>query len=111
MEVISKSHPVIAAAIENHHPQVYLEVGLANALHFAKVKAPKKIGVDIARPANINRLVNSNVLFFQMDSIAFMKEHYRLLYDIDMAFVDGLHDYHQVYQECMLLMTHIKRKR
>jgi hypothetical protein len=66
-----------------------------------------KIGVDIVRPVIMDSIVNDNVRFFQMDSLAFLTRHEDLLSDVDMAFIDGLHEYHQVYVECMRLIRSI----
>jgi hypothetical protein len=102
-------HPLITETIERYHFQRYLEIGLADARHFKGIRAPYKIGVDPVKPKIIDSITNDKVRYFQMDSLEFLSQYVDLLYDIDVAFIDGLHEYHQVFQESTLLMKHIKR--
>ncbi|GHU76279.1 hypothetical protein AGMMS49992_21660 [Clostridia bacterium] len=101
-------HIVLEIAIKKHNPQKYMEIGLDDAKHFASVPVRHKIGIDPVKPAIMDSLVNDNVQFFQMDSVKFLCEYPDLVSDVDMVFIDGLHEYHQVYNEVMLLMQLLK---
>ncbi|MDR1600518.1 MAG: hypothetical protein LBS11_11735 [Oscillospiraceae bacterium] len=102
-------YPLIAQAIGRNRPQKYLEIGLADASHFAGVHAPHKIGVDPVKPAVMDALmVDEGVLFFQMDAMEFLESYGELLDGLDMAFVNGLRMHHDAYKAIMTVMKSLK---
>jgi hypothetical protein len=89
--------------------QKYLEIGLGkNCDNFKRINAETKIGIDPYRPDNINDLLNETVLYYEMASEVFLDEHQDVLNGVDIVFIDGLHEYGQVYKECISVMQHLK---
>ncbi len=100
----------IQKIINKKNARTYLEIGCNAGEWFLKIKAPKKIGVDIKlhmpggrqmvkecfkNPSNIfNR-------YYEMSSDVFFATHSGLFEKrkIDVAFVDGLHEYKQVVRD------------
>ena len=98
--------------------KTYLEIGIAEGRNFVKVKAKNKIGVDpkiippkVRRKIKINRLIGKNIKYFQMKSNDFFKNEAEKLFKknkSDVAFIDGLHEYHQVLRDvenCLKYLT------
>lgn len=94
--------------------QVYLEIGVEEGIMFYRAKAPKKIAVDpkflFSGRSRLrkNRLVNTlfygnHEYFFEETSNDFFS-HHKQLFDknkVDVALIDGLHTYAQVYLDIM----------
>ena len=62
------------------------------------------MGVDPYKPDNIDSIVCKSITYYEMTSNKFLIENFNVLNDTDIAFIDGLHEYKQVYLECMCLM-------
>ena len=101
---------VIQNIIDTINAKVYLEIGVEEGITFYKSKAKKKIAVDpqflFAGRSKLrkNRLVNTlfygnHEYFFEETSNDFFNNHKHLFTNekVDVALIDGLHTYAQVY--------------
>lgn len=94
----------------------YLEIGVERGDSFFQIKAPRKIGVDIkfriirscisGRKKILKKYLQnlkSNIFnrYYQMSSDYFFRKHSKLFKKrkIDIAFIDGLHEYNQVIRD------------
>ena len=72
----------------------YLEIGCDDDFLFSKVKINEKIGVD---PVSGGNFKGTSDKFFQQNSVFF-----------DCIFIDGLHEYNQVYKDIMNSINYLK---
>ncbi len=90
------------AAIEGG---LYLEIGVRNAACFRQIRAPRKIGIDPA-PISSDYKLASGESFHQMTSDRFFAEQAGLALNgrrIDVALVDGLHEFSQALRDVLHL--------
>ncbi len=105
---------VIQDIVDAVQTKVYLEIGVEEGVVFYRVKAPKKIAVDPQflfqgrSKLRKNRLVNSlfygnHEYFYEQTSNDFFKHHKQQFTTekVDVALIDGLHTYAQVYIDIM----------
>jgi len=102
-------YELIQHYIDEYEYKKYLEIGLGpDCYNFKQINVSLKIGVDPYRSHAIDSIVNESVLYYEMDSNTFLSKHQDVLKDVDIVFIDGLHEYHQVYHECTTLMQYMK---
>lgn len=100
----------IQRLIDKYGYKKYLEIGLGkNCDNFKRIQVEAKIGVDPFKPVNIDGLINEKVNYYEMDSDTFLSEHTYALSDVDLIFIDGLHEYSQVYRECITVLQYLKK--
>jgi hypothetical protein len=85
-------------------PQTYLEIGVKRGLSLGLSQAPHTIGIDPKPHADANALLNRpGVALYTLTSDAFFAEHSRESVlqgaTIDLAFIDGLHQFDQVVRD------------
>lgn len=101
----------INRAIRAIKAKTYIEIGVQDARCFRQINAPKKIGID-PRPLPCDYLLKSNETFYQLAS----DEFFSLvdgLYDemiVDVAFIDGLHEFTQVLRDLANINRFISEK-
>lgn len=102
---------VIQKLIDKKNGRTYLEVGVCSGGTFLQIRIPRKIGIDIkfsfsGKKSILKRYFKnfkSNIFnkYYQMKSDDFFIKHNRLFKNskIDIAFIDGLHEYNQVIRD------------
>ena len=91
---------VIQKILDKYTNPTYLEIGVANGRSFLYIDSAKKIGVDpIKIPDKIKKVINNNTTYFQMTSDEFFKSDILKSKKIQVAFIDGLHEYKQVIRD------------
>lgn len=101
---------IIQQSIDHLGARTYLEIGVASAATFLAVNAYHKIGVDPKNPARALRdsLLPGAIENFQMTSDAFFAEIAACLFaerSIDVAFIDGLHEWRQAVRDVENTLT------
>jgi len=107
---------VIQKIINKKTAKTYLEIGVCSGACFFKIRAPRKIGVDIkfclpGRRQMIKEysknLSNIHNKYYEMSSDDFFATHKGLFKKkkIDVAFIDGLHEYKQVIRDVNNCLT------
>jgi len=89
----------INRAIVAINAQTYLEIGVRNGDGFHQIKAPRKIGVD---PFRQNFIEQDNEIYFELNSDDFFAKEAAKLFNndkIDVALVDGLHEFQQALKD------------
>ena len=92
-------------AIRATNAQTYLEIGIRDGACFVQIHAPFKIGVDPA-PAGFGDDLKPGEHFFKVTSDAFFSDHAAKILNgqlIDVAFVDGLHEFQQSLRDILNL--------
>jgi len=92
---------IILPIINSLHPDVYLELGIQFNQTISKVKAKRKIGVDLKRPTNCNyefHHMSTNEYFRKLD-----------IPDIDVCFIDADHAFEQVLEDYNNVLPYIKK--
>lgn len=91
--------------------KTYLEIGVASGNCFLRISAPRKIAVDVKFCFSEKRKIarhylsnfKSNIFnrYYQMESDEFFHKYSKLFKKnrIDIAFIDGLHEYNQVIRD------------
>ncbi len=80
---------------------MYLEIGVREGVSFRRVRASKKVGVDVCRTESMKTL-GSNEAFYELPSDRFfasIAEGLITIAPVDVALVDGLHTYEQAYRD------------
>jgi len=94
---------VIQQAVDVLQAATYLEIGVATAKTFMAINAPRKIGVEPRKPnPDLVPLIDrASVCNFQLKSDDFFATEPGLFAEqpIDVAFVDGLHDWQQAVRD------------
>ncbi|NQT76346.1 MAG: class I SAM-dependent methyltransferase [Bacteroidetes bacterium] len=98
---------IIQQLINTIAAKTYLEIGVRNANIIHRIQAPDKIGVDPAISFSKKMLIKKRLglLDFKMievESDVFFSQYANTLFDsqgIDVAFVDGLHEYQQAFRD------------
>ena len=85
---------LIQKIIDKKNFNSYLEIGCDDNFLFSKVKVKEKIGVD---PVSGGNFKGTSDLFFKQN------KHY-----FDCIFIDGLHEYDQVYKDIMNSIKFLK---
>lgn len=95
---------IIKSILDKIKGKTYLEIGVASGDCFLNINnAENKIGVDPA-PIHDNikgTLIENKVMYYQNTSDEFFNNHSHILdiTGIDVAFIDGLHEYGQVLKD------------
>lgn len=88
--------------------RIYLEIGVRNGNSFHKIAAPQKIGVD---PDGTGfRSLFPGEFFYEQESDMFFETHAASLFKqhkIDIALVDGLHEFKQVLRDVLNIEQYI----
>jgi hypothetical protein len=95
----------INRAITSVNGEVYVEIGVRDAACFRQIKVPRKIGID-PDPISSNYKLGMGESFFQMTSDAFFANQADLVLGgqrIDVALVDGLHEFSQALRDVLHL--------
>jgi len=84
--------------------KTYLEIGVNKGTTFEKIEVKNKIGVDPIIPAaeRVKNILNKNIKYFQKTSNEFFSSKDKEIFKnnkIDVAFIDGLHEYKQVIRD------------
>ncbi len=111
---------ILQKLINKNQGKVYLEIGLRNGKNFLKIRAKKKIGIDpyyklskstvlkyyIAIPANFSNK------YFATTSDSFFENNAEFLSrnKIDVAFIDGFHEYEQSLKDVNNVLKHLSEK-
>ena len=94
---------IIQTVIAKKKAQIYLEIGVDQGKVFEIIHGPFKIGVDpIAAAPKVLSVLDKNSIYIQKTSDDFFEQNAKkLLGDkkIDVAFIDGLHEYQQVQRD------------
>ena len=109
---------LIQKVLDNINAKVYVEIGVAYAENFNKIHCSNKIGIDPSpAPNSIKRipvwksfLSNTSVKYYPTTSDIFFerKNYLFILNKIDVAFIDGLHQYKQVIRDVHNCLKHLK---
>ena len=95
---------IIQNIIDALQTRTYLEIGVEQGACFCHIQAETKIGIDPIPPT---KEVQAAGVYFQMSSDEFFASHAEGLH-INVAFVDGLHEYRQVLRDvdnCLRLLS------
>lgn len=88
----------------------YIEIGVRRGLNFRQIKCSRRIAVDPMRYPEFVRL-HPNELFYEKGSDQFFAEDAKDLFQdgkIDVAFVDGLHEFRQACTDVLNIERHIQ---
>jgi len=106
-----KRYHVIQAAIDRLRARTYLEIGVSRGTTFERIDVAVKIGVDPIEPSEkvLRVLAGGNARYFQMTSDEFF-QHHGDKFDggVDLAFVDGLHNYAQSLRDVENCLRHLR---
>jgi len=97
----------INRAIKATGAQTYLEIGVRNGDGFHQIKAPRKIGVD---PDRQNYTEKYNEIYYEQKSDDFFAQEADILFTnnkIDIALVDGLHEFQQALKDIINIFKYI----
>jgi len=111
-----KRYHVIQAAIDRLRARTYLEIGVSRGTTFEKIEVPMKIGVDPIDPSEkvLRVLARGSARYFQMTSDEFFQHQADVLDGdkleggVDLAFVDGLHNYAQSLRDVENCLRYLK---
>ncbi len=102
---------IIQRAIDRLGARTYLEIGVADARTFLAINAPRKIGVDPKKPCPqlFEVANNATIRSFQLTSDEFFLKAGSLFAEnrIDVAFVDGLHEWRQAARDVENCLRHL----
>jgi len=102
---------VIQQAVDLLQATTYLEIGVATARTFMAVNAVRKIGVEPRKPNPdlVPLIDNASVYNFQLKSDDFFAAESGLIAEqpVDVAFVDGLHDWQQAVRDVENCLDHL----
>lgn len=90
----------------------YLEIGVRDGSCFRSIRAPLRIGVDPFRSPEMQTLQGGEE-FYQLESDQFFAQHARRVlreHSVQVALVDGLHEFHQALRDIFNLMPYMDRK-
>lgn len=92
----------IQKIIESIKAKNYLEIGVAEGENFKKISCDYKIGIEpVPSPGNFENNQDKIKYFFTTSDIFFANHDIKkiLTNGIDVAFIDGLHEYNQVVRD------------
>lgn len=98
----------INRALRSLNGRTYLEIGVRNGECFRQIIAPCKIGVDPDRQDFGKELPNES--FYENESDEFFAQHADHLFtkqNIDVALVDGLHEFRQALRDVLNVERYI----
>ena len=110
---------VIQKLIDAKRAKTYLEIGVEYQACFLQIKAPRKIAVDpklifwdkktMAKRYLKNLWSNIFNKYYEMTSDDFFRTQHQLFgkRKIDVAFIDGLHEYNQVIRDVNNCLDHL----
>lgn len=104
---------VIQKILDKIKGNVYLEIGVEQGVCFLKINSEIKIGVDpLPLLEDIKASLNKNSKYFEMSSDEFFNNHKDIFeeYKIDVAFVDGLHEYKQSLKDVENCLKYLSKK-
>lgn len=94
---------IVQKALDKTDGKIYLEIGAANGETLGSIKAKTRIGIDFLPPfENVSKILGQDTEYFQMTSDDFFKNEADKRFSkdkIDVAFIDGLHEYKQVLKD------------
>jgi hypothetical protein len=95
----------INRALRSLEGQIYVEIGINRGNCFKQISAPRKIGIDPA-PKDFGTDLAPGELFFKTTSDTFFADHSKEALGsekVDVAFVDGLHEFPQALRDVLNL--------
>lgn len=110
---------IIQKLIDAKRAKTYLEIGVEYGACFLQINAPRKIAVDPKfifwdKKTMAKNYLNhfwSNIFnsYYQMKSDVFFRTQHQVFRKrrIDIAFVDGLHEYRQVMRDVNNCLNHL----
>lgn len=102
---------VVQWCVDDLKATTYLEIGVSDGECFCAVSAPIKIGVDpiAPSPAVLEETRQSGVTYCALPSDEFFRGPARglLTAGVDVAFIDGLHTWHQAYRDCRNVLRYL----
>ncbi len=94
---------ILQSIVAKKRAKTYLEIGVDQGKVFEIIHGPFKVGVDPVAPAKkVKAVLNSNTQYYQKTSDAFFENDAAKVFanrKIDVAFIDGLHEYKQVLKD------------
>lgn len=102
----------IKRALRKLEAHAYLEIGISSGECFTCIDAPRKIAIDRA-PWKFGHELLPNESFFKMTSDDFFANHAEqvLLHQrVDVALVDGLHEFSQALRDVLNIEKHMSRR-
>jgi hypothetical protein len=102
-------YDIIQKFINENKYKKYLEIGLGKeCTNFEKIVNVNKIGVDPFWPEDIEKWLSPQTKIYKMTSNDFFKNKgSEILKNLDIAFIDGLHEYHQVIFEVQEILKYL----
>ncbi|HMB42133.1 MAG TPA: class I SAM-dependent methyltransferase [Balneolaceae bacterium] len=92
---------IIQDLINLNNARTYIEIGVREGDVFKNIDVSRKIAVDVERRAGMKELADNEV-FYEMTSDQFFENEAPQLFDtdkIDIAFIDGYHEFFQVLRD------------
>ncbi|NOU19317.1 MAG: class I SAM-dependent methyltransferase [Bacteroidales bacterium] len=102
---------VIQRAIKAINVNTYLEIGVSNGENFVEIEAPFVIGIDPIEPnKQVKQSLSENRFYFQLKSDEFFKNNKNIFEKrkIDLAFIDGAHNYHQALRDVQNCLNYLR---
>lgn len=100
----------INRALHGRLSPTYLEIGVRKGECFSQISATRRIAIDPA-PQGVDALLGSEDRLFRMTSDDFFHEHAETVLGkqgVDVALVDGLHEFTQALRDVLSLETYMK---
>lgn len=102
---------IIQQAIKAIKAHTYLEIGVSNGENFIEIEAPFVIGIDPIEPnKQVKQSLSENRLYFQLKSDEFFEKNNHIFEKrkIDLAFIDGAHNYHQALRDVQNCLAYLR---
>jgi hypothetical protein len=93
---------ILQTIVAKKKAKTYLEIGVDQGKVFEIIHGPNKIGVDPVAPAKkVKAVLGPHTKYFQKTSDDFFDQDAKDVFKkrIDVAFIDGLHEYKQVLKD------------
>ncbi len=93
---------ILQTIVAKKKDKTYLEIGVDQGKVFEIIHGPNKIGVDPVAPAKkVKAVLGPHTKYFQKTSDDFFDQDAKDVFKkrIDVAFIDGLHEYKQVLKD------------
>ncbi|NEP44420.1 MAG: DUF563 domain-containing protein, partial [Okeania sp. SIO2H7] len=77
----------------------YLEVGVYKGMNFNAINIKNKVAVDPKFKFNTNRYATKNIVFLEITSDEFFRNHAKDFQPFDLIYLDGLHTFEQTFRD------------
>lgn len=77
----------------------YLEIGVCEGTTFNEINVENKVAVDPKFRFNTNQYATEKVLFLEVTSDEFFRNHAKGLQNFDLIYLDGLHTFEQTFRD------------